>query len=77
MSQLVPDIRRPRRDAVYTREEMNVFGKYKKEYKALATKEMRKPMMKKILFDLFSFWDQQGNIAADEEDNVDRARVSQ
>ena len=33
--------------------------------------------MKKILLDVFTYWDERGNIAADEEDNVERARVSQ
>ena len=75
MFQLVPDTRRPRRDAIYSREELRIIGKYKDEYKTQSSKEMRKHVMKKILLDIFTFWDEQGNIAADEADNVERARV--
>ena len=77
MSQLVPKIRRLRRDAIYTLEEMAVIGKHKVEYKLQTTKEARKQVMQKILLDIFTYWDQRGNIAADEEENVDRAKVSQ
>src|SRR6202171_5244540 len=75
MPQLVPNTNRPRRDAIYSKEEMVVLGKYKDEYKTQTTKEMRKHAMKKILLAIFTYWDDRGNIAADEEDNTDRARV--
>src|ERR1700682_4312736 len=75
MPQLVPNTNRPRRDAIYSKEEMVVLGKYKDEYKTQTTKEMRKHAMKKILLAIFTYWDDRGNIAADEEDNADRARV--
>ena len=77
MSQLIPETRWQRRDAIYTREEMTVIAKYKDEYKTQTTRETRKHVMKKILLDVFTYWDERGNIAADEEDNVERARVSQ
>jgi len=77
MSHLIPDTRRVRRDAIYSREELTVIGKYKDEYKTQTTREARKFCMKKILLDMFTYWDERGNIAADEEDNVERARVSQ
>jgi hypothetical protein len=76
MSHLIPDTRRLRRDAIYSREELKVIGKYKDEYKIQTTREARKHVMKKILLDMFTYWDELGNIAADEEDNVERARVS-
>ena len=56
---------------------MTVIAKYKDEYKTQTTRETRKHVMKKILLDIFTYWDERGNIAADEEDNVERARVSQ
>ena len=75
MSQLIPDTRRQRRDAIYTKEEMTVIGKYKEEYRTRTTKEERKHVMMKILLDIFTYWDERGNIAADDEENAERARV--
>jgi hypothetical protein len=72
-----PKIRKPRKDALYSREELEVINKYREEYRQQTTRELRAAVLKtKILVDLFNFWLQQGRAPADEESSVSRMKVS-
>jgi hypothetical protein len=69
--------RRPRKDALYSQEEIEVIGKYKGEYKQQTTRELRAHIIKtKILVDLFNFWLEQGRAPTNEEESTTRIKVS-
>ena len=77
MSAIIAKARRPRKDALYGREELQVINKYKEEYRQQTTRELRANVFKtKILVDLFNFWLDQGRAPATEEDSVNRMKVS-
>jgi hypothetical protein len=77
MSAIIPKARRPRKDALYGREELGVINKYKEEYRQQTTRELRANVFKtKILVDLFNFWLEQGRAPATEEDSINRMKVS-
>jgi len=76
MSHLILTIRKPRRDDLYSREEIAVLSKYKAEYKDQTTKPLRAHVLRnKILVDIFNYWDVQKTLLADEEACVDRVKV--
>ena len=76
MSRLILPTRKPRKDALYSREEMQVISKYKEEYKEQTTQALRAHVLKnKILVDIFNYWDDIGNIPTNEEDISDRVKV--
>jgi hypothetical protein len=78
MSHLIPTIRKPRRDALYSREEIAVLSKYKAEYKDQTTKPLRANVLRnKILVDIFNYWDVQKTLPADEEACVARVKVNE
>lgn len=77
MSNLIPTTKRPRRGALYTREEIAVLSKYKAEYKDQTTRALRAHVLRnKILVDIFNYWDVQGTIPSDEAACVDRVKVN-
>lgn len=77
MSTNIPKVRRPRKDALYSRGELEVINKYKEEYRQQTTRELRANVFKtKILVDLFNHWLQQGRAPASEEDSINRMKVS-
>jgi len=68
--------RKPRKDALYSREEILVISKYKEEYKEQTTREMRAEILKrKILVDLFNYWLREGKAPVDEEQCIIRMKV--
>ena len=76
MSTNLLNIRKPRKDALYTREEMAILNKHKEEYRDQTTIELRAKIFKtKILVDLFNFWLERGNAPTDEEDSNARMKV--
>lgn len=76
MSTQIPKVRKPRKDAFYTREEIQVINTHKEEYKQQTTRELRGHIFKtKILVDLFNFWLSQGNAPEDEEESTNRIKV--
>ena len=76
MSHLIPTTRKPRRGALYSREEIAVLSKYKAEYKDQTTKPLRAHVLQnKILVDIFNYWDVQKTLPADEEACVDQVKV--
>jgi len=76
MSHLILTTRKPRRGALYSREEIAVLSKYKAEYKDQTTKPLRAHVLRnKILVDIFNYWDVQKTLPADEEACVDRVKV--
>jgi hypothetical protein len=77
MSSINPKARRPRKDALYGRSELQVMNKHKEEYRQQTTRELRANVFKtKILVDLFNFWLEQGRAPVTEEDSVNRMKVS-
>jgi len=78
MSHLILTIRKPRRDALYFREEIAVPSKYKAEYKDQTTKPLRAHVLRnKILVNIFNYWDVQKTLPADEEACVDWMKVNE
>jgi hypothetical protein len=76
MSTEIEKPRKPRKDAFYTREEIQVINIHKEEYKIQTTRELRGHIFKaKILVDLFNFWVDQGNAPEDEEESTNRIKV--
>jgi hypothetical protein len=76
MSTLPLKARKPRRDALYSREEMEVINKYKEEYRQQTTKELRANVFKtRILVDLFNFWVERGQGPTNDEDSLSRMKV--
>lgn len=77
MSSNIPQQRKPRKDALYSREELSVISKHKEEYRQQTTRELRAHLIKtKILVDIFNFWLAQGNAPVDEEESVKRMKVN-
>jgi len=77
MSHLIPTTRKPRRGALYSREEIEVISKYKPEYKEQTTRALRAHVLRnKILVDIFNYWDVQGTLPLDEAVCVDRVKVN-
>jgi hypothetical protein len=69
--------RKPRKDALYTRDEMIVLNRHKEEYRQQTTQELRADVIRtKILVDLFNFWAEQGRAPKDEEESVARMKVT-
>jgi len=77
MSHLIPETRRARRGATYSREELEVISKYKDEYKEQTTRPLRAHVLRnKILVDLFNYWWQENTLPTDEEGCVARVKVT-
>jgi hypothetical protein len=69
--------RRPRKDAHYSRDEINILNKFKEEYRQQTTRELRAHVFKtKVLVDMFNFWLDRENGAVDEEESVERMKVN-
>jgi len=78
MSHLILTIRKPRRDALYSQEEIAVLSKYKAEYKDQTTKPLRAHVLRnKILVNIFNYWDVQKTLPADEEACVAWVKVNE
>jgi hypothetical protein len=77
MSSRIPKSRQPRKDALYTRQEMQIIGKYKEEYRQLTTRELRANLFKtKILVDLYNYWLQIGKVPENESESTARMKVN-
>jgi hypothetical protein len=77
MSSNVPKTRKPRKNALYSRDEIAVINKYKEEYRQQTTRELRGHVFKtKILVDLFNFWLAQGIAPVEEEESLNRMKVN-
>lgn len=73
----IPKIRKARKDALYSRDKLNVISKYKEEYRQQTTHEMRGQVFKtKILVDIFNFWLAQGEEPVDEAEMVKHMKVN-
>jgi len=76
MAHRIPTTKKPRRGALYSREEIKVISKYKAEYKDQTTKTLRAHVLRnKILVDLFNYWDVQETLPSDEAGCMDRVKV--
>ena len=61
--------RKPQKDALYSREELEVISKHKQEYRDQTTQEMQGEILRsKVLVDLFNYWLWEGKAPADEEE---------
>jgi hypothetical protein len=68
--------KRPRKDAAYSCEEMDIINIHKEEYREQTTRELRANVLKtKILVDLFNLWVRQGKAPQDEGESVARMKV--
>ena len=77
MSHRIPTTKKPRRGALYSREEIEVISKYKEEYKDQTTRALRAHVMRnKILVDIFNYWDLQGTLPSDEVVCGERVKVN-
>jgi len=77
MSNPIPKARQSRKDSRYSREEMDVIGKYKQEYREQTTQELRRHVFKtKVLVDMFNLWLKQGKAPRTEEDSATRMKVT-
>jgi hypothetical protein len=77
MSQPNPKARKPRKDSRYSREEMQVIGKHKQEYREQTTRELRANIFKaKILVDLYNLWLKQGRTPTTEEESANQMKVT-
>ena len=77
MAHRIPTTKKPRRGALYSREEIDVISKYKEEYKDQTTRALRAHVMRnKILVDIFNYWDVQGTLPSDEAVCGERVKVS-
>lgn len=70
--------RKPRKDALYTIQELQILSKYKTEYRQQTTRESRAQIIReKILVDLFNFWIEHGKGPVNGEESISRAKVRQ
>jgi len=77
MAHLIPTTKKPRRGALYTREEIKVISKYKDEYKDQTTRALRAHVFRtKILVDIFNYWDVNGTLPSVETACIERVKVS-
>jgi hypothetical protein len=68
--------RKPRKDSLYSVEEMNILKQHKLEYRSQPTRELRGQIFRnKILVDIFNFWESRGLIGPDETDTQNRIKV--
>ena len=76
MADRIPTTKKPRRDALYSQEEMKVISKYKAEYKEQTTKALRAHVLRnKILVDMFNFWDANGTLPTEEAECMGWVKV--
>ena len=76
MSHRIPTAKKPRRGALYSREEITVLSKYKEEYKDQTTRALRAHVLcTKILVDIFNYWDVQGSLPLEEVVCGERVKV--
>ena len=68
-------LKRPRKDALYGRDEMRILNKHKEEYLEQTTPQLRADVFRsKILVDIFNYWINEGTLPK-ETDFIDKARV--
>jgi hypothetical protein len=74
---LVPHkTRKPRKDALYGRDEMVILNRYKEDYRRLMTRELRGDLIRtQVLGDLFNHWTERGMAPITEEDSLARMKV--
>ena len=66
----------PRKDTLYSRDEVKVLSIHKAEYKEQTTPEWRmKIFMDKILPDIFNHWVEEGTAPVEEEESMRRVKV--
>jgi hypothetical protein len=76
MSAIPPRARKPRKDALYSRDEITVLNRYKEQYRQLTTSEARGDLIRNyVLVDIFNFWTQKGMAPKDEEESIMRMKV--
>ena len=77
MAHRIPTTKQPRKGTLYTREELAVISKYKAEYKEQTTRALRANVLRrKILVDLFNYWDVRGTLPTDETVCVEQVKVN-
>jgi len=77
MSLNIPKTRKPRRDALYSRDEIAVISKHKEEYRQQTTRALRGHVFKtKILVDIYNFWRAKGMQPVDDEESLKRMKVN-
>ena len=71
-------VRRPRKDALYSREEMIILNKHKEEYRQQTSQELRANVFRtKILVDIGNYWIDNCTLPNTDEETVQRTKVSQ
>jgi ABC-type histidine transport system ATPase subunit len=77
MAHVIPTTKKPRRGALYTREEIQVISKHKEEYKDQTTRALRAHVFRtKILVDIFNYWDEKGTLPSVEEASIEWVKVN-
>ena len=70
--------RAPRRDILYSKDEVKVISKYKVEYREQTTLELQLKIMRDhILPEIFNYWIGIGTAPAEEEESNIRVKVNQ
>jgi hypothetical protein len=68
--------RKPRKDILYSKDEVKVLSKYKAEYREQTTREMRMKIFRdNILPDIFNYWITQETAPTEEEESNTRVKV--
>ena len=69
--------RKPRKDAIYSQEELAVINPFKDEYRQQTTREMRGNIIRQhVLNALFKYWTKVGKYPASPEESISRMKVS-
>ena len=68
--------RKPRKDTLYSKDEVKVLSKYKAEYREQTTPEMRLKIFRNhILPDIFNYWISQASAPSEEDESNARVKV--
>ena len=68
---------KPRKDTLYSRDEVKLLNVHKAEYREQTTPELRKKVViERILPDIFNHWRSQGTAPNDEEESNSRVKVN-
>ena len=73
----IPKSRKPRKDALYSQDEIAVISKHKEEYRQQTTQALRGHVFKtKMLVNIYNFWLAKGMQPVDDEESLKRMKVN-
>jgi hypothetical protein len=76
MAHLIPTTKQPRRGTLYSKAELQVISQYKAEYREQTTTALRTNVLrKKILVELFNYWDVQNMLPLNEVESIEWVKV--